>query len=661
MVLWDSTLDDDDMDEDGARIMSRKMLNISANPIESLAGLPSSLVSLNISKIGHSCHQQIAHLADLCPNLEGCEAWAVGGKDAERAARLECRNERRRALRRTAVSFAIERARRRVIRSIENGDGNVADSQLLIFGVSQTEDTEDAVRRIVDIPSTVDPDIISHFRRGKYSRNQGPPSLDMHLPPLCVDMASPMDMTSSLGMTSPGDAVSPPAGDCEPSPVLSHIHASDLASAPGTSTPPLEASKYTSPPYINMSSPMDAVSPPAGDCEPSPILSPIDASDLASAPGTVTPPLYASNVTSPPCAEMTPPIDDQSANLGSGEADVPKEGRAGSVKAESISGATTAAEEECVVCSEGLEEGDPVLWLPCDHCFHEGWRPASEPSPMSPAPRHSCAAGGDSGCGAGGAAAAAAAADADAGCGSVSEDSMHQQIQAMYKKSFGVKSKEAESQLGGWKAMLESRRGTSSTDNATMASPKGAKQATTTSTTSPNGAKPATTTSTTSPNGAKPAITTSTTTGTSVLQAVSQARSRATPAQAKPSAPSVQPSQAKPSAQGASGETATMAPLKAPLNCEIVQGAVAGAAPRLSSILRSARAGVRSESLSIKMGQGLSLDGAGDEKEGGGDEVWTLPTSDVSTRELDIIDAISLVRLPSMRAWIGCRRSYIRA
>lgn len=53
----------------------------------------------------------------------GAEAWLVGGKAAEHAARLAWRDERRRALRRSTTTFAVERAQRRILRQLSGQRG----------------------------------------------------------------------------------------------------------------------------------------------------------------------------------------------------------------------------------------------------------------------------------------------------------------------------------------------------------------------------------------------------------------------------------------------------------------------------------------------------------------------------------------------------------
>ena len=49
----------------------------------------------------------------------GAEAWVLGGRTAEVAARQAWREERRRALKRTTATFAIERAQRRALRALQ--------------------------------------------------------------------------------------------------------------------------------------------------------------------------------------------------------------------------------------------------------------------------------------------------------------------------------------------------------------------------------------------------------------------------------------------------------------------------------------------------------------------------------------------------------------
>lgn len=68
----------------------------------------------------HACmHHTHAH----CPIAEeverrGAEAWTLGGKVAELAAKQAWREEQRRALKRTTATFAVERAQRRVLREL---------------------------------------------------------------------------------------------------------------------------------------------------------------------------------------------------------------------------------------------------------------------------------------------------------------------------------------------------------------------------------------------------------------------------------------------------------------------------------------------------------------------------------------------------------------
>ena len=49
----------------------------------------------------------------------GAEAWVLGGRAAEIAAKQAWRDERRKTLKRTTATFAVERAQRRVLRELQ--------------------------------------------------------------------------------------------------------------------------------------------------------------------------------------------------------------------------------------------------------------------------------------------------------------------------------------------------------------------------------------------------------------------------------------------------------------------------------------------------------------------------------------------------------------
>ncbi|GLI66901.1 hypothetical protein VaNZ11_010928 [Volvox africanus] len=98
----------------------------------------------NLRRILVSALPRLSYLdnapVDEC-DRRGCEAWLLGGTAAEKAARLAYRAERRLAQKRSTVTFAVERARRRALREMERA-GNDAGALELIL-----EDTEDIVRR----------------------------------------------------------------------------------------------------------------------------------------------------------------------------------------------------------------------------------------------------------------------------------------------------------------------------------------------------------------------------------------------------------------------------------------------------------------------------------------------------------------------------------
>ncbi|PNH03385.1 Dynein assembly factor 1, axonemal [Tetrabaena socialis] len=77
---------------------------------------------------------------DEC-DRRGCEAWLLGGVAAEKAARLAYRAERRLAQKRSTVTFAVERARRRALREMGLAGNDAASLALAL------EDTDDIVRR----------------------------------------------------------------------------------------------------------------------------------------------------------------------------------------------------------------------------------------------------------------------------------------------------------------------------------------------------------------------------------------------------------------------------------------------------------------------------------------------------------------------------------
>ncbi len=80
--------------------------------------------SANFRRLLISSIPQLSYLDDQpVDELErcGCEAWAVGGRAAEAAARQAWREERRKRSKRTTATFAVERAQRRVLREISGG------------------------------------------------------------------------------------------------------------------------------------------------------------------------------------------------------------------------------------------------------------------------------------------------------------------------------------------------------------------------------------------------------------------------------------------------------------------------------------------------------------------------------------------------------------
>lgn len=73
------------------------------------------------------------------------------------------------------------------------------------------------------------------------------------------------------------------------------------------------------------------------------------------------------------CAGSEPPAESESEAAPEPIQRAPvSEARAGDVPTQPRGiQAGGGSEEECVVCSEDLVEGDRVIWLPCHHCFHE--------------------------------------------------------------------------------------------------------------------------------------------------------------------------------------------------------------------------------------------------------------------------------------------------
>lgn len=69
-------------------------------------------------------HTRICMCTHVAEEVErrGAEAWTLGGKVAELAAKQAWRDEQRRALKRTTATFAVERAQRRVLREL-SGEG----------------------------------------------------------------------------------------------------------------------------------------------------------------------------------------------------------------------------------------------------------------------------------------------------------------------------------------------------------------------------------------------------------------------------------------------------------------------------------------------------------------------------------------------------------
>ncbi|GIL67534.1 hypothetical protein Vafri_20895 [Volvox africanus] len=98
----------------------------------------------NLRRILVSALPRLSYLdnapVDEC-DRRGCEAWLLGGIAAEKAARLAYRAERRLAQKRSTITFAVERARRRALREMERAGNDAAALELIL------EDTEDIVRR----------------------------------------------------------------------------------------------------------------------------------------------------------------------------------------------------------------------------------------------------------------------------------------------------------------------------------------------------------------------------------------------------------------------------------------------------------------------------------------------------------------------------------
>ncbi|GAX75104.1 hypothetical protein CEUSTIGMA_g2548.t1 [Chlamydomonas eustigma] len=305
-------------------------LDISNNPISLLSGLPPSLNTLHASSIGLDKDTSILLLSEMCPELQvldisknrlplaaapalskllklrvlytkenpctrspnyrrvlistlanlsyldeqpidelercGAEAWAVGGRVAEQAAKEAWREERRRAVKRTMATFAVERAQRRVLRELSGLIGN--DEQLswlmgMLEGPLHADSVPTLVSRMIGgmDRATASPEALYALETGLYSRE----------------------------MSRRGTEVQTFMGE------------------------------------------RDGVEDSSGPCIAAQ-ASQLEAGWLG-AEGLV-PELYKL-------------VKDGSADAG------------------------CAGAEECVVCSEELQEGAEVMWLPCSHVFHE--------------------------------------------------------------------------------------------------------------------------------------------------------------------------------------------------------------------------------------------------------------------------------------------------
>ncbi|KAG1655266.1 hypothetical protein FOA52_014592 [Chlamydomonas sp. UWO 241] len=212
-------------------------LNVSSNPLRSLRGLPPLVSTLHAAGIGLEDASEIELLAQACPSLQvldlsrnrvpvdalpalckleslrvlylkecpckrapdyrrllvsslpqltflddtpvdegerrGAEAWVIGGATAEAAARTAYRHERQRALKRTTTTFAVERALRRVLRELAGSlgdDGQLSWLLQMLEAPLQADSVSALVARLLgdEAPSTVDPAALDRLQARVY-------------------------------------------------------------------------------------------------------------------------------------------------------------------------------------------------------------------------------------------------------------------------------------------------------------------------------------------------------------------------------------------------------------------------------------------------------------------------------------------------------------
>ncbi|KAG2486365.1 hypothetical protein HYH03_014946 [Edaphochlamys debaryana] len=359
------------------RLRGLRVLYPGNTPLQKLPNLRRLLVS-GLPRLSYLDEQPVEEV-----DRRGAEAWRIGGVAAEKAARLAYWAERRLAARRSTLTFAAERERRRALREAERAGADPASLQRLVGGGSDW--VEDTVARRMEpalaaAAAAVGAAAAWAPRAAAAGAGEGAWAWAPHhphlqpppLPPAALDRLPLAPYTAAAGapagaLPAAADAVADAVGGADdaeawraegaageageageglgagegrgPRPAeAQHRHGEKRRAEAGAEAGADEGAEPGPAPQEELGGP--ATESGEGQAAPASPASPAPAS-----PAPVSAPAAPSPASPPPTTPPPPPRP----------------------LLHPVCGAA-----ECVVCAEAFAEGEAVAVLPCGHYFHDG-------------------------------------------------------------------------------------------------------------------------------------------------------------------------------------------------------------------------------------------------------------------------------------------------